>query len=258
MIEPTVLSMVRKSANDEIDQIESRIQSRSSPTTYKLTRRQSIQQSLERGPINLMSKSPIIDNRCRSEAGEQLLSPIPYNGKPPILIQTKQEIQSMVNTRIRHHHKAQMLIEKAEMVQLARVGTTQQSSALLQQINQAIQPLQSRATVPQNAHNRLQFATPANLNHPMAYQTDLDPASMKNQSKRVQFRLKNIENIVVYLFIYLYLYTMVYDGKCVQGSNLCAPSKRLSFVQSSPSTPHVALRMDNKMFRSATSNLAML
>ena len=102
----------------------------------------------------------------------------------------------MVNTRIRHHHKAQMLIEKAEMVQLARVGTTQQSSALLQRINQAIQPLQSRATVPQNTHNRLQFATPANLNHPMAYQTDLDPASMKNQSKRVQFRLKNIEKSV--------------------------------------------------------------
>ena len=62
----------------------------------------------------------------------------------------------MVNTRIRHHHKAQMLIEKAEMVQLARVGTTQQSSALLQRINQAIQPLQSRATVPQNTHNRLE------------------------------------------------------------------------------------------------------
>ena len=74
---------------------------------------------------------------------------------------------------------------------------------------------------------------------------------------------------VVYLRLFKRVYTMVIPV-CVHKVQTCvhqAPSKRyytpnsqvpLSFVQSSPSTPHVALRMDNKMFRSATSNLAML
>ena len=194
----TILSQVRKSANDEIDQIESRIHSRSSPSR-KLTRRQSIQQSLEFGSSmggNLMSKSPIIDNRCRSEEGENLMSPIPHNGKPPILIQTKQQIQSMVNTRIKHHRKAQMLIEKAEDALEARVGATKQSpSKLLKRINQAIQPLESKSAQ-KRRQNQAQFATPSNLNHPMAYQTDLDSASMNNKSKRVQYRLNGIEKSV--------------------------------------------------------------
>ena len=192
----TSLSQVRKSAHEEVQKVVSRINNRS---PSKLTRRQSINQAIEHGGIfGLRSKAPIFDNRCRD--GEQsLFSPIPNKGLPPQLIQTKEEIQSMLNDRVKHHRNAERLIEKAEDLLESRMDrrTQKTPSKLLSIINRSIQPLELPSSKRKKKKNHLlQFATSANLNHPLKFQVDIDPSTMNDKKDRLVYRLNSIEKVM--------------------------------------------------------------
>ena len=187
----TALSQVRKSAHEEVQSVVSRIATR----THKLTRRQSIDQSIERHNMSLTVDDtrarPIFDNRCRSSTDADnpqppLLSPIPNNGLPPQLLHTKQQIKSMVTARIQHHREAELLIQKAEDALVARIGTQQNPTTLLNKINKAIAPLQSqRRSLPPTTTTTTASHLHVNLNHPMRGQTNRNSNSRLNTIEKI-------------------------------------------------------------------------
>ena len=146
-MQETSLQQVRRTAHEEVLKVASRLSTRA--------RRASVDQAIANHAMGSTSPRPIEDNRCRTDqlTKNNTLSPIPNHGIPKTLSQTKQHIKSMVTNRIQHHRQAELAIQKAEDILIAKHGSNNLPTKLLDRINQAIQPLESKA-----ASKRIQHA----------------------------------------------------------------------------------------------------